>query len=131
MECIWSVNGIEFSCYSIIMLGLIFDILGAVFIAIPLWNLKKRFKEEFELEVSKKECLDNKKSESVSMRNPNKKIDDAIDVLANFSNTFMHGIWAIKDQRYVRAGIILLIIGFLLQITGNMMQHLDFVENYV
>ena len=131
MECIWSVNGIEFSCYSIIMLGLIFDILGAVFIAIPLWNLKKRFKEEFDLEVSKKEYLDNKKSESVSMRNPNKKIDDAIDVLVNFSNTFMRGIWAIKDQRYVRIGIILLIVGFLLQITGNMMQHLDFVENYV
>lgn len=131
MECIWSINEIEFSCYSIIMLGLMFDILGAIFIAIPLWNLKKRFKEEFDLEVSKKEYLDNKKNESVSIRNPNKKIDGFIDFFANFSNTFMHGIWAIKDQRYVRTGIIFLIIGFLLQITGNMMQHLDFVENYI
>lgn len=131
MECIWEINGVILSCYNIIISGLVFDILGALFIAFPLWNLKKRFQEEFDLEVTKKEYFENKEKESISIKNPNKKRDGVIDGLTYFSNMFLHGMWAVKDQRYIRIGIVLLLFGFLLQLTGNIMQHLDFVENYV
>lgn len=131
MECIWEIGGTAQSCNMVIMYGLIFDIIGAGLIAIPLWNSRRRAKEEFDLEVSKKERLEEKKNESINMRNHNKKIDDTIDVLAEFSNMFMRGIWASKDQRWVRIGITFLIFGFLVQIAGNWLQHLNFIENYV
>jgi len=126
--CYWIIQGFEQTCYSLVIYGLMLDIIGAFLIAAPLLNVIKRFKEELDVESTKKEYLDSKKNASISMRNPNKKFNDLIDFFANFSDTLMRGSWAIKDQKYVRAGIILLVLGFGLQIIGNLLQHWEYLE---
>jgi len=126
--CYLIISGFEQTCYSLVMYGLVIDIAGAFLIAAPLLNVIKRFKEELDVESTKKEYFETKENESINPRKPNKKFNDLIDLFANHIGTFMRGSWAIKDQRYVRLGIILLVLGFGLQIIGNLLQHWEYLE---
>jgi len=125
--CFWEIEIFQFSCYSIILFGLIFDLAGAVCIAIPFWNLVKRVKEEIDNEIRKREYLESRKDESVHMRKSMTPSDEIFNVLNDFSNHFMRAVWASRDQKLIRVGIILLCFGFVLQIFGNMLQHWEFV----
>ena len=125
--CFWEIGIFQFSCYSIIIFGLLFDLAGAICIAFPFWNLVKRAKEEIDNEIRKREYLESRKDEPIHMRKSMTPRDGIFDILNDFSSNFIRAIWASRDQKLIRVGIVLLCIGFCLQIFGNMLQHWEFV----